>query len=73
LLSAGSRQPFAGGFIFVSGTPGLDLGTGKVVSDSFEEQARQSFRNIGIILEEAGSHLSKVVKTTTRRRGVPRR
>lgn len=54
----------AGGFIFVSGTPGLDLGTGKVVSDDFEEQVRQSFQNIGIILEQAGSHLSKVVKTT---------
>jgi len=33
-------------FIFVSGTPGLDLGTGKVISDSFEEQARRSFRKV---------------------------
>ncbi|MGC4022178.1 MAG: Rid family detoxifying hydrolase [Cyclobacteriaceae bacterium] len=51
-------------FIFLSGTPGLDLSTGKVVSDSFEDQARQAFTNIKTILEEAGSSLSKVVKTT---------
>lgn len=51
-------------FIFLSGTPGYDLVTGQVISDSFEEQARQSFRNIQTILREAGSDLSKVVKTT---------
>lgn len=54
----------AGGFIFISGTPGLDLGSGKVISDNFEEQTRQCFANIKIILEEAGSDISKVVKTT---------
>ena len=51
-------------FIFVSGTPGLDLDSGKVVSDSFEDQTRQCFQNIRIILEEAGSNMSNVVKTT---------
>ena len=51
-------------FIFLSGTPGLDLMSGQVVSDNFEDQARQCFLNIKIILEEAGSNLSKVVKTT---------
>jgi 2-iminobutanoate/2-iminopropanoate deaminase len=51
-------------FIFVSGTPGLDLQSGKVVSDSFEDQTRQSFQNIKVILEEAGSSMSNVVKTT---------
>ena len=54
----------AGGFIFLSGTPGLDISTGKIISDNFEEQARQSFRNIKTILEEAGSSLDKIVKTT---------
>ncbi len=51
-------------FIFLSGTPGFDLLSGQVVSDKFEDQARQCFQNIKIILEEAGSDLSKVVKTT---------
>src|SRR5581483_12358542 len=51
-------------FIFLSGTPGYDLQTGQVISDNFEEQTRQCFRNIQIILEEAGSSMSKIVKTT---------
>jgi 2-iminobutanoate/2-iminopropanoate deaminase len=51
-------------FIFLSGTPGLDIQTGQVVSDDFEEQARQSFQNIKQILEAAGTDMSKVVKTT---------
>ncbi len=51
-------------FIFLSGTPGLDIITGQIVSDSFEDQARQSFQNIKNILEAAGSDMSKVVKTT---------
>jgi 2-iminobutanoate/2-iminopropanoate deaminase len=51
-------------FIFVSGTPGFDLHSGKVVGDSFEDQTRQCFQNIKIILEESGSSMSKVVKTT---------
>jgi 2-iminobutanoate/2-iminopropanoate deaminase len=53
----------AGNFIFLSGTPGFDH-SGKVVSDNFEEQTRQCFQNIKTILEEAGSDLNKVVKTT---------
>lgn len=58
------QSVIAGNLIFLSGTPGLDLETGKVVSGNFEEQTRQSFINIKAILEEAGSNLSKVVKTT---------
>jgi 2-iminobutanoate/2-iminopropanoate deaminase len=54
----------AGKFIFVSGTPGLDLHSGQVVSDSFEDQTRQCFQNIKMILEEAGSSINNVVKTT---------
>ena len=51
-------------FIYLSGTPGLDLITGQVVNDNFEDQARQSFQNIKNILEAAGSDMGKVVKTT---------
>jgi 2-iminobutanoate/2-iminopropanoate deaminase len=51
-------------FVFVSGTPGLDVNTGKVVSDSFEDQTRQAFQNIQVILEEAGTSMNNVVKTT---------
>src|SRR5216683_2506956 len=54
----------ADNLIFVSGTPGLDLATGQVISADFEEQVRQSFKNIKAILEDAGSGLAKVTKTT---------
>lgn len=54
----------AGDFIFLSGTAGISLETGKLVSSEFEAQARQCFVNIKAILEDAGSDLSKIVKTT---------
>ena len=54
----------AGNMIFVSGTPGLDPTTGKIVSDSFEEQTRQCFANIRTILADAGASMGNVVKTT---------
>lgn len=53
----------AGDFIFISGTTGFNPTTGKL-SESFEEQAMQSFMNIKTILEEIGSGMNKVVKTT---------
>lgn len=42
----------------------LDPFTGKVLSNSFEDQMRQCFINIKTILEEAGSIMSNIVKTT---------
>ena len=54
----------ANGMIFLSGMPGLDPATGEVVSNSFEEQTMQAFKNIQAVLEDAGSSMSKVVKTT---------
>ncbi len=54
----------ADNFIFMSGTPGLDVQSGIIISDDFEDQTRQCFLNIKTILEEAGSGLGKVVKTT---------
>ena len=54
----------ADNLIYISGTPGLDPATGQVISADFEQQVRQSFSNIKTILEDAGSDLSKVIKTT---------
>lgn len=54
----------AGNLFFLSGMPGLDPVTGAVVSTDFEEQTRQCFLNIKTVLEEAGSDLTKIVKTT---------
>ncbi len=58
------QSVIAGDFIFLSGTPGITLKSGKIISDDFEEQTRQCFVNIKTILEEAGSNMSKVIKTT---------
>ena len=53
----------SGPFIFVSGTTGIDPET-KKLSVHFEEQAIQAFLNVKTILEEMGSSLEKIVKTT---------
>jgi 2-iminobutanoate/2-iminopropanoate deaminase len=51
-------------FIFVSGMPGLNPVSGAIVSNNFEDQTRQCFLNIKTVLEEAGSNINKVIKTT---------
>jgi 2-iminobutanoate/2-iminopropanoate deaminase len=58
------QSVIAGDYIFLSGTAGITLESGKIISDDFEEQTRQCFINIKTILEEAGSNMSKVIKTT---------
>lgn len=52
------------GLIFTSGQVPLDPATGELVEGGIEEQTRQSLENIKAILEEAGSGLDKIVKTT---------
>jgi 2-iminobutanoate/2-iminopropanoate deaminase len=54
----------AGDFLFVSGQGGLDPGTGNLVGETFEQQARQAFENLSTVLQAAGSSLANVVKTT---------
>ena len=53
----------AGGFVFVSGQPGVDPETGGV-PDSFDAQARQAFANLATVLRVAGSRPDLVVSTT---------
>jgi 2-iminobutanoate/2-iminopropanoate deaminase len=54
----------AGGFVFVSGQPGIDPATGTVAGPSFGEQARQAFANLDAVLRAAGSRPDLVVSTT---------
>jgi 2-iminobutanoate/2-iminopropanoate deaminase len=54
----------AGNFIFVSGTAGSDISTGKLVEGGYEAQVTQAFKNVKTILEDAGSSMDKVVKIT---------
>jgi 2-iminobutanoate/2-iminopropanoate deaminase len=53
----------AGGLVFVSGQIGLRAGESELVG-GIAEQTEQVFRNLGSILEEAGSGLDRLVKTT---------
>jgi 2-iminobutanoate/2-iminopropanoate deaminase len=59
-----SQATRVGDLIFVAGQGGIDPATGKVVGPTFELQARQAFGNLRAILEDAGSGLDRVVKTT---------
>ena len=56
-----SHAVVAGGFVYVSGQGPVDPASGDV-PDGFEDQVRQTFLNLGTILEAAGSGLDDVVK-----------
>lgn len=52
-----------GELIFCSGQLGISPETGKLVDGGVLEEAKQVFKNIQAILEEAGSSMNHVVKT----------
>ena len=58
-----SQGFIANGFVYTSGQIPVDPDTGEVPA-TIEEQAVQSCKNVGAILEAAGSSYDKVIKTT---------
>ena len=54
----------AGDLVFVSGQLALRPDHAEIVSDSIGEQTQQVFANLRAILEESGSGLDRLVKTT---------
>jgi 2-iminobutanoate/2-iminopropanoate deaminase len=50
--------------IYTSGQIGIDPETGNVIEGGIKEQTRQSLENLKAVLKEAGSDLSRVIKTT---------
>ncbi len=58
-----SQAIVANGFVFCSGTPGIDPATG-AVADGIEAQTEQALRNLDAILTAAGASMSTLVKTT---------
>jgi 2-iminobutanoate/2-iminopropanoate deaminase len=54
----------ANGLVFVSGQLALKPDHAEIVGDSIGEQTEQVFDNLQAILEEAGSGLDRIVKTT---------
>ncbi|MBQ9677566.1 MAG: RidA family protein [Prevotella sp.] len=53
-----------GNLIYTSGQIPIDPSTGSFVEGGIQEQTRQSLNNVKAILEEAGTDMSHVVKTT---------
>ena len=58
-----SQAIAAGGFVFVSGQLGLKPGD-SAIAGGIEEQTERVFANLKAILEEAGTSLDRLVKTT---------
>ncbi len=59
-----SQAFITGGLLFTSGQIALDPATGEVVGATVAEQAHQVMKNLGALLEEAGSSYEKTVNTT---------
>jgi 2-iminobutanoate/2-iminopropanoate deaminase len=53
-----------GDLVFVAGQLGVSPETGELVGPGIAEQTEQALRNMAAILEEAGSGMGKLVKTT---------
>ena len=58
-----SQAITAGGFVFCSGTAGIDPATGEI-PDGIAAQTRLALSNLDAILTEAGASLATLVKTT---------
>ncbi|WP_136254675.1 RidA family protein [Onishia niordana] len=52
----------AGNTLYISGQIPLDPATMQIVSDDFEAQARQVFKNLSAVCEEADGSLQDIVK-----------
>lgn len=63
-MGAYSQGLRAGDFVFVSGQGPIDPVTGKIVSDTIEEQTTRTLENIKAILEAGGATMADVVKVT---------
>lgn len=59
-----SQAVRAGDLLYTSGQIGLNPATGALVEGGIREQTARVLKNLAAILEEAGSSLNQVVKTT---------
>ena len=58
-----SQAIVAGGFVFCSGTAGIDPVEG-VPAEGIEAQTRQALKNLAAVLESAGASMDDLVKVT---------
>lgn len=54
----------SGNLVFCAGQIPLDPATGNVVAGGIEEQTTRVFENIKLVLTDAGSDLSRIIKVT---------
>jgi len=59
-----SQGIIANGFVYCSGQIPIDPATGELNTGTIEEQTRLVLKNVGAVLEAAGSSYDDVVKTT---------
>ncbi len=59
-----SQAIIANGFVFCSGQIPIDPATGNLINGTIEDETRQVLKNLGAVLEAAGSSYDDVVKTT---------
>ncbi len=59
-----SQAMIVGGLVYTSGQIAIDPTTGALVSGGVREQTEQVMKNLGAVLEAAGSSYTKAVKTT---------
>ncbi len=59
-----SQAIVAGGFVFTSGQIPINPETSAIEAEGIEAQAEQVMKNLGAVLEAAGSSYEKTVKTT---------
>ena len=59
-----SQAMLAGGLLFTSGQIAINPESGTVEAETIEGQAEQVMKNLGALLEAAGSGFDRVVKTT---------
>ena len=53
-----------GDFVFCAGQAGLDPATGRLVEGGIEAETRRVLKNLSAVLDQAGTSLQNVVKTT---------
>jgi 2-iminobutanoate/2-iminopropanoate deaminase len=59
-----SQAMAATGLVFVSGQVGKNAVSGEMINDTIKNETLQVMNNVKAVLEAAGTHLGKVVKTT---------
>ena len=59
-----SQAIAAGGFLYISGQIPVDPETGRIDADDIAGQTERACRNVGEILNAAGTGFDRVVKTT---------